>query len=121
MERSSTRLGRNKRPSSTIRVSGTQSLLQKILSYYTKRLLVEYNGPFRVDSFASERRLSYVLHHLNGRLFRGTFHGNHLKRFIPRSGLLADATDPLLPTESGEDVDNTDISWDFCNIRPSLH
>lgn len=60
------------------------------------KLQPRWRGPFRVDSFGSERELSYVLRQLNGRLIRGTFHGNHLKLHVPRTGYLQHASDPHL-------------------------
>ena len=63
------------------------------------KLQPRWRGPFRVEGFGSDRQLSYVLRQLNGRLIRGTFHGNHLKRFNPRTGYLSTPTDPQLPQQ----------------------
>ena len=66
------------------------------------KLQPRWRGPFRVSHFATERGLSYVLRQLNDRLIRGSFHGNHLKRFEPREGYLCDPnSDPaLLPQQT---------------------
>lgn len=61
------------------------------------KLQPRWRGPFRIDSFATDRQLSYIIRQLNGRLIRGSFHGNHLKRFTPRTGYLAGPSDPVLP------------------------
>ena len=63
------------------------------------KLQPRWRGSFRVDGFGSERQLSYILRQLNGRLIRGTFHDNHLKRFVPGTSYLADSSDPLLPLQ----------------------
>lgn len=60
------------------------------------KLQPRWRGPFCIDRFATERELSYVLRQRNGRLIRGSFHGNHLKRFTPRTGHLADPSDHFL-------------------------
>ena len=64
------------------------------------KLQQRWRGPFRVDGFANERGVSYRLRQHNGRLIKGTFHGNHLKRFVPRGDYLADPSDTsqLLPS-----------------------
>ena len=60
------------------------------------KLQPRWRGPFRVDGFADERGVSYRLRQHNGRLIKGTFHGNHMKRFVPRSGYLTDPSDTFL-------------------------
>ena len=63
------------------------------------KLEPRWRGPFAIGGFGGEHGVTYQLRQLNGRRIRGTFHGNHLKQFIPRSGYLADPTiDPAIPS-----------------------
>ena len=59
----------------------------------TGKLQPRWRGPFAINGFGSERMLSYTIRQLNGRLIKGTFHGNHLKRFTPRTGHLQKPSD----------------------------
>lgn len=60
-----------------------------------------WKGPFKVSGFGGSHARSFTLRQLNDRRIRGTFHGDHLKTFVPRSGYLADPSDPyLLPQQN---------------------
>ena len=63
----------------------------------TGKLEPRWSPPFRIDGFATERGVSYKLRNVNGRLIKGSYHRNHLKRFVSRSGHLAGPTDIALP------------------------
>ncbi len=39
-----------------------------------------------------------LLVQLNGRKIRGSFHGDHLKKFVPRTGHLTGSSTPTFPT-----------------------
>jgi hypothetical protein len=42
------------------------------------------------------RNRSFILIQLNGRKIRGTFHEDHLKTFVPRTGYVAAPDAPVL-------------------------
>ena len=65
----------------------------------TGKLEPRWRGPFAVEGFGGKHGITYQLRQLNGRRIRGTFHGNHLKQFTPRSGYLANPIiDPSILT-----------------------
>lgn len=55
----------------------------------TGKLQPRWRGPFQIHGFSSDRKITYTLVQLNGKKIRGTFHGDHLKQFVPREGHLA--------------------------------
>jgi len=62
----------------------------------TGKLEPRWRGPFKVVGYGGTHGVSFVLQQLNGRKIRGTFHGDYLKTYVPRTGYLADlATSPL--------------------------
>ena len=65
------------------------SLVMLYQKKHTK-LAPRWRGPFRIQGYGGTHQLSFVLVQLNGRKIRGTFHGNHLKIFKPRTGYLSD-------------------------------
>ena len=65
------------------------------------KLQPRWRGPFQISEYAGSHGLSSKLQQLNGRPIRGSFHGDHLKRFVPRSGYLASHDDiQLLQTQT---------------------
>ena len=62
----------------------------------TGKLQPRWRGPFRVAGYGGSHGLSFTLQQLDGSAIRGTFHGDHLKKFSPRTDYLA-ASNPLLP------------------------
>ena len=66
----------------------------------TGKLQPRWRGPFVVEAFASPRGVSYLIKQTNGRRIKGTFHGNHLKLFIARTGYLSDQASQLLPQQT---------------------
>ena len=74
--------------------------LAMIYQKNTKKLEPRWRGPFSVEGFASIRGVSYTLRQLNGRKIKGSFHGNHLKSFIPREAHLADHSNAFLPEQT---------------------
>ena len=77
----------------THHVGDLAMLYQKV----TKKLQPRWRGPFRISGYGGTHGRSFTLQQLNGRKVRGKFHGDHLKKFVPRSGYLATPTDPQLP------------------------
>ncbi|KAM0800623.1 hypothetical protein BDR22DRAFT_889337 [Usnea florida] len=65
----------------------------------TGKLEPRWRGPFRITNYGGSHNLSFKLQQLNGRWIRGTFHGDHLKTFIPRTGYLTDPSDTPLPVQ----------------------
>lgn len=65
----------------------------------SEKLKPRWRGPFIIQGFGREHEISYHIKQLNGRKIRGTFHGNHLKVFIPKTSYLADPSMdlPLMP------------------------
>ncbi len=63
----------------------------------TGKLQERWKGPFRISAYGGSHGKSFCLVHLNGRLIRGTFHGDHLKKYLPRTGYLEEAYTPPLP------------------------
>ena len=55
----------------------------------TKKLEPRWRGPFRISGYGGSHGVSFRLQQLNGRMIRGTFHGDHLKAFIPRKSYLS--------------------------------
>lgn len=55
----------------------------------TVKLEPRYWGLFRVTGLSGMRGVSWQISRLNGRQIRGTYHGNHLKPFVPRQGYLS--------------------------------
>ena len=59
-----------------------------------------WRGPFQISGYGGTHGRTFTLKQLNGSKIRGTFHGDHLKTFVPRLGYLADpATDATLPLQ----------------------
>ena len=68
---------------------------------HSGKLQPRWRGPFRISGYAGTHGLSFSLQQLNGRPIRGSFHGDHLKRFVPRSGYLSSPDDiQLLQTQT---------------------
>ncbi len=65
----------------------------------TRKLEPRWRGPFRISKYGGTHGRSFLLRQLNGRGIRGSFHGDHLKHFIPRTGYLAGSSVPLLPPQ----------------------
>ena len=53
------------------------------------KLQPRWRGPFRIKGYGGSHGVSFTLQQLNGRGIRGTFHGDHLKEYRPRTGYLA--------------------------------
>ena len=66
---------------------------------HTGKLEPRWRGPFRIFDYGGSHGKSFTLQQLNGREIRGSFHGDHLKKFVPRCGYLADPTLPSLPQQ----------------------
>jgi len=62
------------------------------------KLQPRWRGPFRIQDYGGSHTRSFVLKQLNGRKIRGAFHGDDLKRFVPRSGHLAEDRNRPYPT-----------------------
>jgi hypothetical protein len=54
----------------------------------TGKLEPRWRGPFRISGYGGSHGISFTLVQLNGRKIRGSFHGDHLKTFTPRTGYL---------------------------------
>ena len=65
----------------------------------TGKLEPRWRGPFRIHEYGGAHGLSFVLRQLNGRKIKHTYHGDHLKKFTPRTGYLASHRDPSLQPE----------------------
>lgn len=65
----------------------------------TGKLEPRWRGPFRIASYGGSHSSSFVLQQLNGRKIKHTYHGDHLKKFIPRTGYLSDSNFPSLPQQ----------------------
>ena len=65
----------------------------------SRKLEARWRGPFRISDYGGTHGRSFRLQQLNGRKVRGTYHGDHLKPFIPRTGYLADSSTPSLPPQ----------------------
>ncbi len=65
----------------------------------TGKLEARWRGPFRIKDYGGTHGHSFVLQQLNGRRIRGTFHGDYLKAFVPRTGYLATDFVPPLPQQ----------------------
>lgn len=65
------------------------------------KLKPRWRGPFRISGYGGAHATSFTLQQLNGRRIRGAFHGDHLKKFVPRTGYLLDSTSapPSLPQQ----------------------
>jgi hypothetical protein len=61
------------------------------------KLQPRWRGPFRIQDYGGSHGKSFVLRQLNRRKIRGTFHGDDLKTFVPRTGYLDDGL--ILPTQ----------------------
>lgn len=70
----------------------------------TGKLQARWRGPFRISGYGGSHGLSFTLKQLNDRRIRGTFHGDHLKRFIPRTGYLAEHGIPLPPLPPSQNI-----------------
>ena len=66
------------------------------------KLEATWRGPFRISGYSGGHGRSFALEQLNRRRrIKGTFHGDHLKLFIQRTGYLTTAMDtPLLPEQN---------------------
>lgn len=62
------------------------------------KLQPRWRGPFYVEGFGGSHGTSYTIRQINGRKIKGTFHGNHLKEFVVRTGRLANPSDIPLPS-----------------------
>ena len=58
-----------------------------------------------MENYGGPQGLSFTLRQLSGRRIKGTFHGDHLKLFVPRSGHLAGLND--LPTHFVQNIRHT--------------
>ena len=56
------------------------------------KLQPRWRGLFRINGYGGSHGVSFTLQQLNGRGIKGAFHGDHLKRFRPRTGYLIDST-----------------------------
>lgn len=65
-------------------IGGTVMLFQK----GTGKLQPRWRGPFKISNYGGSHGTSFTLKQLNGRGIKGTFHGDDLKAFIPRTGYL---------------------------------
>ena len=63
----------------------------------TGKLEPRWRGPFKVAEYGSHG-VFYLLVQLNGRKIRGSFHGDHLKKFVPRTGHLTGPSTSIFPT-----------------------
>lgn len=59
----------------------------------------EKANKLEVIGAARKHGVSNELRQLSGRRIRGTFHGDHLKLFTPRTGYLSTSDDGFLPTQ----------------------
>jgi hypothetical protein len=56
------------------------------------KLQPRWRGPFRINGYGGSHGVSFILQQLNGRGIKGTFHGDHLKTFQPRTDYLTDTS-----------------------------
>ena len=63
----------------------------------TGKLEPRWRGPFRVEGYGGTHGISYEIRQLNGRRIKGTFHGNHLKKYVPRTGHLSSSDHHQFP------------------------
>jgi hypothetical protein len=61
----------------------------------TGKLQPRWRGPFKISGYGGSHGASFTLRQINGRGIKGTFHGDHLKPFKPRTGYLAAADQHL--------------------------
>jgi len=61
------------------------------------KLQARWRGPFKISGHRGTHGRSFTLEQLNGRRIKGTFHGDHLKTFVPRTGYLADPNPDPVP------------------------
>ncbi len=61
------------------------------------KLQARWRGPFKISGHGGTHGRSFTLEQLNGRRIKGTFHGDHLKTFVPRTGYLADPNPDPVP------------------------
>ena len=66
----------------------------------TGKLEPRWRGPFMISGYGGVFGKSYTLKQYNGRGIRGHFHGNHLKKFVPQEGHLADRSFVPPPTQT---------------------
>ncbi len=66
----------------------------------TRKLEPRWRGPFTINGYGGSHGRSFTLMQINNRRIRGTFHGDHLNRFTPRSGYLTKHTPPLPPQQT---------------------
>ena len=64
------------------------------------KLQPRWRGPFKISGYGGAHAKSFVLQQLNGRHIRGSFHGDHLKLYTPRTGYLASDPLPLPPYQN---------------------
>ncbi len=62
------------------------------------KLQPRWRGPFKVSGYGGHG-VSFTIQQVNGRKVKGTFHGDQLKQFVPRSGYLAPPTPLILPAQ----------------------
>ena len=79
------------------RVSHTIGRLVMLYQKDQPKLHPRWRGPFRVIGYGGSHYTSFRIQQLNGRGIRGTFHGDHLKQFIPRTGHLSMNSLPTYP------------------------
>lgn len=60
----------------------------------TGKLEARWRGPFRISGCGGIHATTFILQQLDGTRIRGTFHGDDLKQFKPRSGYLWDESSP---------------------------
>ncbi|KAI0995067.1 hypothetical protein K3495_g13113 [Podosphaera aphanis] len=61
-----------------------------------KQLHPSYRGPFVVSGKGGSHGISYTLKQINGTPISGTFYGDHLKPFVPRTGHLVTSNEEKL-------------------------
>lgn len=60
------------------------------------KLQPRWRGPFKIIDYGGSHGASFVLQQLSGKHIRGSYHGDHLKKFVPRAGYLSSPSDPQL-------------------------
>ena len=82
------------------RVTETTHHLGDLVMLYQKdagKLEARWKGPFRIKEYGGTHGRSFTLQQIDGSRIRGTFHGDYLKKFVPRTGYLASPVPSSLP------------------------